>query len=192
MLKYIPKPVRYIVILNVAIYVLMLVIGTNFGIDIRNYLALNADWSQYSPIQLLTYSLCHSNHYTHLMYNMVFFLIYGTKVYREHGQIPFIAMYLIFGIVGGLFFMQNHYMGQLVGASGIVSGYCAVFLCTKVEHWVFKVLKWLAVLSILNNFIAIAMGVDSNVSYICHVGGICAGFAWIVVASIHKFLSKVK
>ena len=192
MLKYIPNPVRFIVLLNVFVYVLTLVIGVNFQIDIREYLALHASWDAFSPLQLITYSISHSNTYTHLMYNMIFFLIYGTKVHNEYGKIPFILMYFIFGIVGGLFFMQDHYTGTVVGASGIVSGYCAVFLLTKVEHWVFKVLKWLAALTILNNFIAIALGVESNTAYMCHVGGIVAGLVWIGVAYIHNFLKKLK
>lgn len=72
---------------------------------------------------LATYMLLHGS-WTHLVFNCIWLLIFGTPVARYLGNARFVAVMLVSGIFGGLCSLILHW-GQetiIVGASGGVMG----------------------------------------------------------------------
>lgn len=72
---------------------------------------------------LATYMLLHGS-WTHLIFNAIWLLIFGTPVARYLGNMRFLAVALVSGVFGGLCSLALHW-GQetiIVGASGAVMG----------------------------------------------------------------------
>ncbi len=71
----------------------------------------------------VTHMFLHAN-WTHLIFNCVWLLAFGTPLARRFGAIRFVVFFFVTGIVGGLTHVVIH-AGELafvVGASGAISG----------------------------------------------------------------------
>ncbi len=130
----------------------------------------------------------------HLIGNMLFLWIFGNAVCAKIGNLIYLPVYVLFGILSGiahLIFMG----GSVVGASGAINGIVGMYLVFFPEnditcYWVFlpfikqftvssfwMILFWLA----FDLFGVFALGDSAGVAYFAHLGGFAAGFALAVL-----------
>lgn len=112
----------------------------------------------------------------HLGGNMVFLAVFGAIVESSLGGLPFLALYLLAGVAGGLFHvMVNPSAAEpLVGASGAIFGVLAVAGALRPRLLGFVVT--FAGIEVWHAF----TGAVGNVSFSCHIGGFVAGFVVVV------------
>ncbi|MDP8904268.1 MAG: rhomboid family intramembrane serine protease [Chloroflexota bacterium] len=139
----------------------------------------------------------------HLLGNMLFLWIFGDNVEHTIGSIPFLAFYLIAGIVGSLaqIMIEPGSLIPSLGASGAISGvlgaYLVLFPGNRVLVIVFRFPMWVpalvviglwAVLQFVNGLGQIALTEQTGgVAYMAHIGGFVAG---LVVGAVARALRR--
>ena len=141
----------------------------------------------------------------HLIGNLVFLLVFGRRVENQLERMNFLALYLTAGITAALthMLMKPDSSGQLIGASGAISGVLGAFLiCNptaritlvfepvliyflrrltiRLPAWVFLPV-WF--------FLQISLGLKqhrSNIAFWAHVGGFLAGA--VLVVSVCRYI----
>ena len=201
-MNFIRKPFNYsfvkvalaIVVINVAMHFLMGYFGINrsfFGLNVIDFVYRHYVW------QIFTYMFVHGD-LSHLFFNMLALLIFGTVIEKTIGSKEFLLMYFFIGVCSGLFSIGVYYgFGRflisnqiqpwtfyisLIGASGAVYGllfaYAVLFPRSIIFIWglipvpaPIMVLGY-AVIEFVSQFIG-----SSNVAHMTHLAGF--GFAWV-------------
>ena len=183
-----------IVVINVAMHFLMGYFGINrsfFGLNVIDFVYRHYVW------QIFTYMFVHGD-LSHLFFNMLALLIFGTVIEKTIGSKEFLLMYFFIGVCSGLFSIGVYYgFGRflisnqiqpwtfyisLIGASGAVYGllfaYAVLFPRSIIFIWglipvpaPIMVLGY-AVIEFVSQFIG-----SSNVAHMTHLAGF--GFAWV-------------
>ncbi|MFK0383656.1 rhomboid family intramembrane serine protease [Agrobacterium sp. NPDC090273] len=139
----------------------------------------------------VTYAFVHLD-FWHLAGNMLFLWVFGDNVEDALGHLRFLIFYLACAIAGALFhgMVSPMSQGPLIGASGAVSGIVAAYflLHPKVRVWVLVFMRiplplpafvplalWIG-----QQFLMLVLGLEENVSWGAHVGGIIAGAILVV------------
>jgi len=190
-MKFIPKIVKWLIGINVAVYVLSLSLIHSYKFNLLEHLALRAGHN-FEWYQLITYAFTHSTHMGHIIGNMTFFLLFAIFVQKRLGPTTCLLLYVYTAIISGLFWLGGHVSGGLVGASGVLFGFMTVFLFVPVEKWFFKALKILVLFAIFENILNFNLIPFSRVAYDAHIGGVIAGLIWVAVSYAFKFLKPWK
>lgn len=113
----------------------------------------------------------------HLGGNMVFLAVFGAIVEGSLGGLPFLAVYLLAGVAGGLshVMVNPSFAHPLVGASGAIFGVLAVAGALRP-----RLLGFVVTLAGVEIWHALT-GAAGNVSFACHIGGFVAGFVVVVL-----------
>jgi membrane associated rhomboid family serine protease len=144
------------------------------------------------PIQLtLLSSMFMHGGWLHLAGNMLFLWIFGDNVEHTVGVIPFLAFYLVAGVVGSVaqIMIDPDSLIPSLGASGAISGvlgaYLVLFPRNRVLVVLFQLLVWVpaivaiglwAVLQFISGIGQIAVTEQTGgVAYMAHIGGFIAG-----------------
>ena len=186
-MKFIPKIVKWLIGINIGIYVLSLSLIHSYNFNLIEALALHAD-HDFRWYQLITHSITHSTHMGHIIGNMTFFLLFAIFVQKRIGPTTCLLLYVYTAIISGLFWLGGHTGGGLVGASGVLFGFMTVFLFIPVEKWFFKALKILVIFTILQNIFKFLLIPFSYVAYDAHIGGVIAGLIWVATSYAFKFI----
>ena len=95
-------------------------IPARYGADPFPAIAGSQAWS------FLSYAFLHAN-WTHLLFNSLWLLIFGTVVARYLGALRFLALFAVAAIAGAAATLANHWGDNtvMIGASGGVSGLMA-------------------------------------------------------------------
>ena len=186
-MKFIPKIVKWLIGINVAVYVLSLSLIHSYKFNLLEYLALHAGYD-FKWYQLITHSFTHSTHMGHIISNMTFFLLFAIFVQKRIGPITCLLLYVYTAIISGLFWLGGHVSGGLVGASGVLFGFMTVFLFVPVEKWFFKALKIMVLFAIFENILKFNLIPFSYTAYDAHIGGVIAGLIWVATSYAFKFL----
>jgi membrane associated rhomboid family serine protease len=142
-------------------------------------------------LTLLTYMFLHGN-FPHLLWNMVFFYVFGDNVEDAMGHVRFLFFYLICGVFAGVAHaaISPQSAVPLIGASGAVAGVIAAYLMLhpNVRLWVlvlfrlplrvsagFAILVWIAL-----QLYSVFAGVQDNTAWWAHIGGLIAGAVLIL------------
>lgn len=143
--------VKYLLILNVAVFLLEAV----FRIPLSGWFALpSVWWKSFSFGQLFTYMFVHAGP-THILVNMLGLFFIGPTVERTIGSYRFFVLYYVSGILGGLGWSLLAQTGTYcVGASGAVMGILGAFgaLYPKAElllWFIIPVRAWVLVLVLM-------------------------------------------
>ena len=184
-MKFIPNIVKWLIGINVVVYVLCLSLPASYDYNLIDTLALqtNHDFRWY---QLITHAFTHSTHMGHIIGNMTFFLIFAIFVQKRIGPTTCLLLYVYTAITSGLFWLSLHGGGGLVGASGVLFGFMTVFLFVPVEKWFFKALKILVLFAIFENILSFNLIKYSYTAYDAHIGGVIAGLIWVGLSYIIK------
>tara|TARA_Y100000004_G_scaffold28336_1_gene29090 strand:- start:99 stop:701 length:603 start_codon:yes stop_codon:yes gene_type:complete len=186
-MKFIPKIVKWLIGINVAVYVLSLSLIQSYKFNLLEHLALRAG-HKFEWYQLITHAFTHSTHMGHIIGNMTFFLLFAIFVQKRIGPTTCLLLYVYTAIISGLFWVGGHASGGLVGASGVLFGFMTVFLFVPVEKWFFKALKIMVLFAIFENILKFNLIPYSYIAYDAHIGGVIAGLIWVAVSYALNFL----
>ena len=136
-------------------------------------------------LSLITSMFLHAD-ILHLGLNMFFLLVSGDAVERELGSSRFLALYLAFGVIAGLFhsYLNSASVIPTIGASGAIFGVLAAFAILFPFRWLLKLFGFIPIpmpaiifvfITILTETAYVASGVIENVAHTAHVGGFLAG-----------------
>ena len=143
----------------------------------------------------LFFSLFLHGGFGHLAGNMLFLWIYGDNVEHRLGRIPYLIIYMAWGILATLSYtlLSLDSPAPLVGASGAISGvlgyYFILFPKNQVKVFVFffpfimnvilvPARLVLGVYLVLENIVPALLGPGSSVAYGAHIGGFVFGLAF--------------
>lgn len=183
-IKYMTKAVKYILIINIIIYIISYKLYDDFLMNFVLYPISNENFHFY---QLISYSFLHAST-VHIVSNMFILLIIGPKVEKEYGFKKFIIIYLISSIFAGL--SHSVFMNSpVVGASGAIWALMAIYgLTFSNDFFNFFLLvkikvKYIIVFLFLMEVFSV-FKLD-GISHISHIGGVITG-------SLFYFLNKLK
>lgn len=136
-------------------------------------------------LSLITSMFLHAD-ILHLGLNMFFLLVSGDAVERELGSSRFLALYLAFGVIAGLFhsYLNSASVIPTIGASGAIFGVLAAFAILFPFRWLLKLFGFIPIplpailfvfITILTETAYVSSGVVENVAHTAHVGGFLAG-----------------
>jgi len=199
----------WIIIVNVVVFVLLSLLFPNqiIEVDGKNVLtfhpfvgeniALGASFLSGKVWTLLTSMFMHGG-FTHLFVNMVSLFFLGSFIERLIGRKRFFWLYMLSGLVAGLFFISLAYFfgasgigerifGSLaisaVGASGAIfalAGLLAV-LTPNLRVYVFFIIPmkmWIAIIFLLGVLWVASIGVGLPIGNTAHFGGLLVGLGY--------------
>lgn len=196
--------IRFIFI-NVGVFVvssLVLVLWTLFnrnGAYLLHYLELPASIESFllQPWTLFTYMFMHAG-VLHLLFNMLWLYWFGQLFLYQFSAKHFRGLYLLGGIMGGIFYMAAYNLfpyfesslpiSYLLGASASV---LAIVVATAVrlpEHRVQFMfigavrLKYVALFVVVSDLLFVTSGNAGG--HIAHLGGALGG--WLFASGLHK------
>ncbi|MET3662777.1 rhomboid family intramembrane serine protease [Aquamicrobium ahrensii] len=140
----------------------------------------------------LTYSFLHLD-ILHLGGNMLFLWVFGDNVEDAMGHLRFLAFYLLSAAAGALVhgLVAPESQAPLIGASGAVAGVVAAYLLLYPRNklWILafariplRVPAWWALAAWIALQFVMFLGMsEDQISWACHVGGVLAGAAMVLV-----------
>ncbi len=191
--------VRTIVIINAAIYFLMLLMGAtgqgHLAGELKGWLALvPADVLHGRVYELLTYGFAHVN-FSHVLFNMLSLWMFGSMLEQAFGSRKFWEFYL-FGIVGAAIgtIIISYTFGSVlhayptVGTIGASGGVYAIFMAVGMlfgnqEVFLFPLpfrlkLKYMvAILALIA--LASALGEVGGTANVAHLSGLVFGYIYL-------------
>jgi membrane associated rhomboid family serine protease len=136
-------------------------------------------------LSLITSMFLHAD-ILHLGLNMFFLLVSGDAVERELGSSHFLALYIAFGVIAGLFhsYLNSTSIIPTIGASGAIFGVLAAFAILFPFRWLLKLFGFIPIplpailfvfITILTETAYVSSGIIESVAHTAHVGGFLAG-----------------
>lgn len=190
------KAIKYLLISNVAIYVLQLVTPLFSGDWMINWFALSRAEAlfEFKIWQFVTYMFLHDpNGPLHIIFNMLLLWMFGGEVERALGTREFLKYYFACGLGGGLLHVAL-FPSPVIGASGAIYGVMAAFAILFPERVITLLLflvvpvqikaKWLVIglcsIALLFGFLGL-FGDGGSVAHFAHLGGVITGFIYLKV-----------
>jgi membrane associated rhomboid family serine protease len=150
------------------------------------------DWELRSgnPKGLFGYMWLHGD-VLHLLGNLLFLWIFGNALCAKIGNLKYLGLYVLFGIVAGIAQLLRDSSHPVLGASGAINGVVGAYLVLFFENeitclfafWFIALyVRWFAVSSVwmilfwLSWDVLGALWSHSNVGHSAHLGGFAAGF----------------
>jgi membrane associated rhomboid family serine protease len=165
-----------IVLICAAVYLLSLIApGLVYG-----YLALNPATLMSRPWTLITYMFVHAS-FDHIFWNMLFLFFFGMELERRVGEVRFLEIYFLSGIVAALAQILV-YPSLLVGASGALYGAmgCLAIIAPEIRVLLFFVIP-LSIRAAVVLFAAVdflTIGAADNIAHMAHITGLLVGLAF--------------
>lgn len=148
------------------------------------------------PWMFLTSMFLHSpKSVLHILFNMLALWSVGPVLEKMMGHWPFLALYVLSGLGGGLGLMfwaalwpgGTGWLGGAYGASGALFGLFAAMLVVyrRIGEDIRSMLVWMAV-NFLMPFLV------SGIAWQAHVGGFIVGgvFTWLLISGVHALRGK--
>lgn len=201
-----------LILVNVGVFVFLQVVllmgflGRNsFGKDIISSFSLHSNLSVllHKPWQLFTYMFVHEGFF-HILWNMVALYWFGNIVGDLIGKSKVIPIYILGGLVGGLFYLTAYNLlpvfadsVSLATAMGASAGVTAIVMAATTispnhELRLFMVLnvklKWLTAAYIFVDLVSIQY--ENPGGHIAHLGGFFIGWLYIVLLRSSFDLAK--
>jgi membrane associated rhomboid family serine protease len=165
-----------ILLICVVVYLMSLIIpGFVYG-----YLALNPAYLISRPWTLITHMFVHAS-FDHLFWNMLFLFFFGMELERRVGEVRFLEIYILSGIVAALAQIFI-FPGLLVGASGALYGAmgCLAIIAPEIRVLLFFVIP-LSIRAAVVLFAAVdflTIGAADNIAHMAHITGLLVGLAF--------------
>ena len=189
--------VQMIIFINVGVYIL----ETFFGLPLRSWFALRANWlDTFSVWQLISYQFVHQG-LMHLFSNMIGIYFLGPETERTIGTNRFIALYLVSGILGGLgWSLLAHPYHLCIGASGAVFGVLAAYAALYpnrelvIIFFPFMPVKaWIFVLILgAYEFFNTLNGQGGRIANSAHLSGGIAGYIYATITGRPDLIRRLK
>ncbi|PKL12503.1 MAG: rhomboid family intramembrane serine protease [Spirochaetae bacterium HGW-Spirochaetae-6] len=207
--------VNYIfLLLNVGVFAYQLSLGTHLYGFLLEHSFVARDFSRHislSPLSLDGYralftSLFLHGGWLHLLFNLLYLLIFGKNVEAALGHFRYFFFYLLAGL-GGTFaqyLFSPHSPVPMLGASGAISGVLAAYLFyfpktriltltpvlifltfLRVPAFIF-ILMWF-ILQISNAFLSFMGNTGgAGVAWMAHIGGFLTGFVLCLLGGVKR------
>ncbi len=183
-----PRMVRYLVIVNAAVYFWNLLVGIAGANDLIQIFGLTPALviGRLYLWQPFTYLFLHGD-FLHILFNMFALWMFGSELERHWGGRFFLKYYFVTGVGAGLFSVAADpgAMIPTIGASGAVYGILLAYGLLFPERYVFlyflfpvKVKYFVAVLGVLA-FVSALGAPGSTIAHIAHLGGMVVGFVYL-------------
>ena len=190
--EYFPPGVKWLLILNTAIFVLMVVvIRDRSGYEsVFNVLALSASGTLRSLMiwQPVTYLFLHGG-FTHLLFNMLSLWMFGTQIERDWGTRRFLRYYFMCGVAAAVcVLVANTIVGDwrtpTIGASGAIFGVLVAFGVlypeqTILMNFLFPIKAKYLVMIYAAIQLVTTLGPNTGVSTVAHLGGMAFGYLYL-------------
>ncbi len=202
-----PKGVKYLLISNVAIFMLMVLLPGL--IPIRTFgLVPAAVNSGFTIWQFFTYMFLHGG-FGHIFWNMFGLWMFGTELEYNWGTRDFLKFYFVCGIGGGLlvwltsFFGLSSYLGATIGASGAIFGLLVAFGLMWPDRmiYIFGILPLRAIQFVMiYGAIQLFQGftrTGGGVAVFAHIGGGLTGliylkWGWRIQIYLEHFVRRIQ
>ncbi len=179
---YVTTGVKFLLIANFAMFILQAFVYRYGGVNGYNWLI---KWFGLVPAavfplgriwQPFTYLFLHDvTHISHIVLNMLFLWMFGRELELVWGRNRFLRYYFL-----------DYSLTSTIGASGAIFGImiaCAVLFPDR-RAYLFPIpvaikMKWIvAIMAGITFFGTLGIG-ESNVSHICHLGGMLVGYLYL-------------
>ena len=186
---YFPDGVKWLLISNVAIFILIGLFGGPYQDDILLlHLAPVAVVKHFAVWQLVTYLFLHAG-IAHLVFNMLTLWMFGVPLEQTWGTRQFLKYYFLCGIGAGICDVAanaliGNWSTNTIGASGAIFGlllaFGVLFPDTKVlMNFLFPIKAKYMVMIYAAIELYMSIGVNSGVSNVAHLGGMAFGYVYL-------------
>lgn len=194
----------WLIIINVLVFIivfsLITLLGESFSEKIFSMIALQPNAFFSGRIwQLFTSMFMHGS-FTHLFINMISLFFIGNFVEKLIGKKRFFWLYLLSGIIAGLFFVfLSYFLGSnelgarifsgpkifAVGASGAIFALAGILaiLTPKLKVYVFFIIPmqmWVAMVVLLGGFWFASFVGNLPIGNTAHLGGLLVGAGYAI------------
>ncbi len=190
---YFPPGVKWLLIVNIALFILYFIaVRFDFG-DFFQYFALvpGAVIHFLAFWQLGTYMFLHDPYgFSHILFNMLTLWMFGVELERDWGTRRFLRYYFLCGIGAGVcVVVANWIAGSLgartIGSSGAIYGLLLAFGMlypdrTVLFSFLFPIkAKYFVMILGAIDFLSSIGASDSGVSHVAHLGGLLVGYVYL-------------
>ncbi|HEY9139406.1 MAG TPA: rhomboid family intramembrane serine protease [Bryobacteraceae bacterium] len=187
---YFPPGVKWLLIVNIGIFVLIYLCPFQLQRQIMLVLALSAEAAVRNLFvwQLVTYMFLHAG-ITHVLFNMLTLWMFGLQLERDWGTRRFLKYYFYCGIAAGVCVLVVNmllgYWGTVtLGASGAIFGVLVAFGVmypdqTVLMYFLFPIKAKYLVMIFVAIELLLTFGPNTGVSTIAHLGGAAFGFVYL-------------
>ena len=205
-----PQGIKWLLIVNVAVFLLGNILDLMGGSQGRDLIAWFALIPPFHPVatfklwQPVSYLFLHADVF-HLGFNMLMLWMFGTPLERQWGTRPFLRYYFICGIGAAMMTILlavpfAAFRAPTIGASGAVLGLLMAFgylwpTRTLLIWGIFPMRAWTMVLVFggLNLYSLIFASGRGNIAYAAHVGGMLVGYLYLKRAwRLRPFLADLR
>ncbi|RJR27061.1 MAG: rhomboid family intramembrane serine protease [Candidatus Latescibacterota bacterium] len=174
--------VNQIIIVNVAIFILELVLRETafisfFGLLPRLVVTKGFVW------QLVTYMFLHGG-FWHLLLNMFIIYMFGSPLEGVWGSQRFLRYFFVCGLGGAIGSFIFSYNTTVIGASGagygILVAYAMLFPYNEIYVWGILPVRarTLVIFVVIIEFVS-GFGGGDGIAHFAHLGGMAAGFIYV-------------
>jgi membrane associated rhomboid family serine protease len=185
---YFPKGVRWLLIINTAVFLVCYLGGPSLQFYVRGLLALSAEAAVRTLMvwQIFTYMFVHFG-ILHLLFNMLALWMFGLPIEQTWGMRRFLKFYFLCGLAAGVCvlvanILVRDWLTATLGASGAVFGLMVAFGVLFPDaiilvFFLFPMKAKYAVMIYVAVEILVTFGPNTGVSTVAHLGG--AAFAYL-------------
>jgi membrane associated rhomboid family serine protease len=179
--------VTYLIIaVNIIVFLATVSDPESYMRLIQNYGLVPAQIMQGKDLLTLVTSMFLHANIIHLGLNMFFLFVTGDGVERELGSSRFLALYMVCGVLAGLFhsYLNSTSTIPTIGASGAIFGVIAAFAILFPFRWLITLLGFIPIpvpaiifvfITIISETAYVVSGAVENVAHTAHIGGFLAG-----------------
>ncbi len=185
-----PPGVKWLIIVNTAIYVLKVLGGpgvetymvSHFGLVAEAVVHLFAVW------QIVTYMFLHGG-VLHLLFNMLTLWFFGTQLEQDWGTRRFLKYYFLCGIAAGVCVvvanvLTGSWFISTIGASGAIFGVLVAFGVlypnqTVLMNFLFPIKAKYMVMIYAAIEVLFTFRPEAGVSNVAHLGGMAFGYLYL-------------
>ena len=189
-MAYFPRGVRWLLIINTAVFLICYLGGSSVQYYARGVLALSAEAAikGFMVWQVFTYMFVHFG-ILHVLFNMLALWMFGMPIEQSWGMRKFVKFYLLCGLAAGIcVLLANMLVGDwttpTLGASGAVFGVMVAFGILFPDaiilvFFLFPMRAKYAVMIYVAIEILITFGPNTGVSTVAHLAGAAFGYVYL-------------
>lgn len=179
----ITKAVKYLLLANVGVFVLMLL----WRSELIHVFGLTPVLVKKGLVwQLVTYLFLHGGLF-HILFNMFALWMFGCDIERAWGTREFVKYYFITGIGAGLFTFVFSFNSPIptIGASGAIFGILVAFALMFPNRLIYVYFlfpvkaKYLVIFFAVIEFLASFRYTSDGIGHFAHLGGMVIGYLYI-------------
>src|SRR3954451_22361113 len=186
---YFPPGLKWLIISNVAVFVLSFLGGSWVQRNLTVLFALYAEGAVRSLFvwQLFTYMFLHGG-ITHLLFNMLTLWFFGTQLERDWGTRRYLKYYFLCGMAAGVCVLVANLLTRdvpTIGASGAIFGVLVAFAVlypnqTVLMNFLFPIkAKYMVMIYAAIELLLTIRPGQSGISTIAHLGGMAFGYVYL-------------